>query len=127
MADQIFIQKKPRIEILIWFLENICQMKTDKYYYISNSSYKKATLNNILNPFLEKLHEYYIPSKRYYIERKLNYKRMITIIRHVCNTNNITYTSNIEYSKSTYTICYKVFIDKTVRDNVSIENSKLLQ
>ena len=60
--------------------------------------------------FIENCKTYYHKSKLKYLERKLVYKSFITIIRQICNANNIIYTSQIKYDKSTYDIIYYIYL-----------------
>ena len=107
MSSQIFKNAIPN-ELLIKLLDDIA-VKTEKYYILNNSSYKKGMFNNIIAKFIEDCKLYYHISKRKYLERKLTYNAFITIIRQICNFNKITYTSQIKYDKSTYDIIYNIY------------------
>ena len=107
MYSQIFKNAIPN-ELLVKLLDDIA-FKTEKYYILNNSSYKKGMFNNIIAKFIEECKLYYHISKRKYLERKLTYNAFITIIRQICNFNNITYTSQIKYDKSTYDIMYYIY------------------
>ena len=107
MPSQIFKNDIPN-ELLVKLLDDIA-VKTEKYYILNNSSYKKGMFNNIIAKFIEECKLYYHISKRKYLERKLTYNSFITIIRQICNFNNITYTSQIKYDKSTYDIMYYIY------------------
>ena len=107
MSYQIFKQEVPT-EILIKLLEDIA-VKTDKCYVLNNNSYKKGMFNNVITYFINQCIPYYHVSKRKYLERKINYNSFITIIRQICNFNNIIYTSQIKYDKSTYDIIYYIY------------------
>lgn len=110
MSSQIFKKKIPN-ELLIQLLNNICiKEKYDKYYIINNDAYKRGLFNESILNFIENCKEYYHKSKMKYLERKLCYKSFITIIRQICNANNITYTSQIKYQSSTYDIIYYIDI-----------------
>ena len=107
MPSQIFKNDIPN-ELLVKLLDDIA-VKTEKYYILNNSSYKKGMFNNIIAKFIEDCKLYYHISKRKYLERKLTYNAFITIIRQICNFNKITYTSQIKYDKSTYDIIYNIY------------------
>lgn len=107
MSSQIFKEKIPN-DLLIKLLDNI-SVKTEKCYVINNNSYKKGVFNNVIVDFIKQCIPYYHLSKRKYLERKLTYSSFITIIRQICNFNNITYTSQIKYDKSTYDIMYYIY------------------
>lgn len=107
MTNQIFKEHIPN-ELLIKLLDDIA-IKTEKCYVLNHNSYKKGVFNNIIEEFITKCVPYYHVSKRKYLERKLNYRSFVTIIRQICNFNKITYTSQIKYDKSTYDIMYYIF------------------
>ena len=107
MTSQIFKNKIPN-ELLFELLNNCC-IKNDKCYIFNNNSYKKAIFNEILPNFLETCRPYYHISKRKYLERKISYNNFTTVLRQICNCNNITYTSKIVYDKSVYDIIYYIY------------------
>jgi hypothetical protein len=110
MTTQIFKQKIPN-DLLIELLNQICiKINNEKYFIINNEAYKRGLFNNSIYYFIEKCKLYYHKSKLKYLERKLSYKSFITIIRQICNANNITYTSQIKYQASTYDIIYHIYI-----------------
>jgi hypothetical protein len=108
MTSQIFKNAVPN-ELLVNLL-NETSIKTDKYYIFNYNSYKKGIFNDIIPNFIKECTSYYYLSKRKYLERKQTYKNFLTIIRQICNFNNITYTSQIKYDKSTYGIEYFIHI-----------------
>ena len=81
----------------------------DTDYYIDNILYKKLIYNNFLTPFLEEVKSYYFPCKKYYAERDMNYSKFLTIVRQICNHNNVLYTKKILYVKNTYEIVYNIY------------------
>jgi hypothetical protein len=111
MSSQIFKSLIP-IDILFELLEKIC-VKDDKYYHLSKTSYKSAAYHNLLDGFYSNIIDYYHISKRHYVDRKMNYKRFLTIIRQICSVNNVSYKSSIVFNNSNYEIIY--FIER--RDN----------
>lgn len=108
MSSQIFKNPIPN-EILIKLLDEIA-IKTEKCYILNNNAYKKGVFKDVINNFIIECNPYYHLSKRKYLERKLTYNSFITIIRQICNFNNITYTSQIKYDKSTYDIIYFIYL-----------------
>jgi hypothetical protein len=110
MSNQTFKKPFPN-ELLIELLDNISS-KTDKYYIINNDSYKKGIFTNKIIEFLEECKPYYHLSKQKYLERKLTYNTFTTILRQVCKFNKITYTSQIKYDKSNYTIVYYIYLNE---------------
>jgi len=108
MPSQIF-KNKINNDSLFELLDQL-SIKTDKYYIIDNISYKKGIFTESISNFLEECKPYYYISKRKtYLERNLTYNSFITIIRQICNFNNITYTSQIKYDKSKYDIVYHIY------------------
>jgi hypothetical protein len=81
----------------------------DTHFIINKFLYKKTEYNNSINIFVDSIKEYYYVSKRKYIERQMNYKNFLTIIRQICNAHNINYTSKLVYDKSSYEIEYSVY------------------
>jgi len=107
MSTQILKNKIPN-ELLFELFDSIC-LKNDKHYVLNIDSFKRGIFKDVLYKFIEDCRPYYYLSKRKYLEKKLTYKSFITIIRQICNSNNITYTSEIKYEKSTYNIIYYIY------------------
>ena len=110
MSKQIF-KKLIDSAILFDLLEKICIKKED-HYVIDHNAYKKMKFHNLLQPFLNKLEEYYHESKKYYILRDCTYNSFTNIIRQICKFINIAYTSQIHYNHSTYFIHYIIYFPK---------------
>ena len=94
--------------ILFEFLEKICE-KREKYFVFDLSSYKRGELNKENELFLEIIKPYYHTAKQFYIERKISYSRLCTIIRQICKFNSISFTTKVLYSKSKYNIPYYIY------------------
>ena len=107
MSLQIFKEKLPP-DKLFNLLNELC-VKTDKYYIFNMISYKKGTFTEKINDFLNTCKPYYFTSKQQYLERKITYNNFMTIVRQICNLNNIFYTSKIKYNKSLYEIEYYIY------------------
>ena len=109
---QIFKKKYP-IENFIGFLNKITykQQTNNNIYFIDNSNYKICTIKNVLNAFLKDIKSFYHISKQFYVERKLNYTNFITIIRQICKSHNIPMISKIKYEKSSYRMCYYLYLN----------------
>jgi hypothetical protein len=80
-----------------------------EYYIFTKPLYKKACFNNNILPFIQGLEEYYYDSKKHYITRKIDYAKFITIIRQLCNSLEIVYTTQLIYNNSTYEIVYFIY------------------
>lgn len=89
MSNQIF-RSDISNNIIFDILEEIYIFKTDKYYALNCSSFKKAQFKQLLEPFCEKIKEAYHVSKQFYITRKINYSKFITIIRQICKKKSYT-------------------------------------
>ena len=107
MSTQIF-KTKISNEILFNLLNSIC-VKNDKYYLLNNDSFKRGMLNEDIHSFIDECKPCYHISKQKYLDKKMNYKSFITIIRQICNFNKIKYTSQIKYEKSSYNIIYYIY------------------
>jgi hypothetical protein len=107
MLKQIFRENIP-IETLFGLLEKVC-LKTDKYYLIDNNAFKKITYNKYEKDFLEKILPYYQESKKFYVTRNFNYNSFVNIVRQICKSNDIMFTSKIKYNESKYNIDYFIY------------------
>ena len=107
MCSQIF-KKNISNELVYNILDELC-VKTDKYYIFNMESFKKGVYKELIPKFLETCKPYYHISKRKYLEKKLTYNSFITVLRQICNFNKITYTSQIKYDKSNYSIIYYIY------------------
>ena len=123
MSHQIFKDDIPNT-ILYNFLSEICTTKNEKYFVVDKIAFKKAQFNKSLQPFLDSLDKYYHESKKFYLKRKQNYTKFITIIRQICKKNEIPFSNTIKYDKSTYNIIYYIYLvnnnnddDETSSDN----------
>jgi len=108
MLKQIFKKEIPP-ELLYDLCEKIC-LKTHNYYVIDTNAYKKMLFHKYHTDFIRELMNYYHSSKRYYIERELTYNSFTTIIRQICKSNLIQFTSQIKYNSSKYTIDYLIYL-----------------
>jgi len=107
MLTQIFKNNVP-VDILYVLLEKIC-VKTDKYYLVDNNSYKKLLYYHLYDDFCNEITQYYHTSKQFYLKRKITYNSFTNIVRQICKSNNVMFTSNIKYNKSLYNIQYLIY------------------
>ena len=107
MLNQIFKKEIP-IQILYEILEKMC-VKTDKYYMVDLNAYKKMLYHEYHIEFCKSLLDYYHLSKQFYLTRKLTYNFFTNIIRQLCKSKNIMFTSNIKYNESNYVIEYYIY------------------
>ena len=108
MSSQIFKHNISE-EILFELLEKICEKNEKNFFVFNNTSFKKGLFNNSLADFIEVCRPCYHISKVKYLDRKLTYRMFTTIVRQVCNSNQITYTSKVKYDKSNYEIVYYIY------------------
>lgn len=94
-------------KILVFF-DKYCN-KTNKYYTLTKISYKKAMFNKDVEKIYEYIKPFYHKSKIFYIERPINYKNFITIIRQICKYNNTPIISKIKYFTGTYDLSYHIY------------------
>ena len=92
------------------FLDTIC-LRTDKYFLFDNNAFKKMVYQNSYPELKEMLMKHYYPSKRHYLERELTYTSFTTIIRHICKSNHISFSSETRYNNSRYNIVYYIYFD----------------
>jgi len=104
---QIFKSKIPT-SILFSLLSDICD-KNEKYYLFDKNAYKRGIYNNKIEAFFELCRPYYHLSKQKYLDRKITYNSLITVIRQICNSNELPYASDIKYDKSLHTIVYYIY------------------
>jgi len=107
MSTQIFKNQIPN-DTLFDLLDKIC-LKNEKHYTFNIYSFKKGVFSQDIQKFIEDCIPYYHISKRKYLERKLTHNSFATILRQICKFNNIKYTSEIKYDKSTYDIVYYIY------------------
>ena len=106
MDTQIFKKRVP-ISLLFTLLDLICE-KDDKTYTLTFESFKKGIYHNFISLFFKNCLEYYHVSKRIYVERKITNNAFLTVVRQICNHNSVSYTSQIKYDKSNYSIIYNI-------------------
>ena len=111
MTSQLFKENIP-MTILYDFLEKICVKDTvNNWFIFSKSAFKKAEIYNLLTSFKEEIKPYYYTSKQYYIDRDLTFIRFTTVIKQICNLNNIEIISKIIYNKSKYEMEYYIAVN----------------
>lgn len=107
MLKQIFKNNVPT-EFLFLLLDQVC-LKTDKYYLIDLNAFKKLVFHKLHEPFLNSLYEYYHVSKQFYLTRDFTYNSFTNILRQICKSNAVMFTSNIKYNESKYNIDYFIY------------------
>lgn len=107
MSSQIFKKKIPT-ELLFGLLDKVA-LKSEKLYIFNNESYKKGILQEDIPKFLESCKEYYHLSKQKYLAKKISFNTFATVLRQICKFNKVTYTTQIKYDKSSYSILYFIY------------------
>jgi len=107
MLKQIFKSSVPN-SIIFELLEKICQ-KTDKYYLIDINAYRKLVFYGYYDEFVKNVVDYYHVSKQFYLTRKLTYNSFTNIVRQICKSNNVMFTSKMKYNESEYNIDYYIY------------------
>jgi hypothetical protein len=98
-------------KILFEFLKIFCEYQK-KRYVITNITFRKYKFENKIKPFFDSIKKYYYPAKHFYLDRGLKYKEFITVVRQICKSNHIPFTSKITYANSTYEITYFIYPEK---------------
>ena len=106
MKNQIF-KTIIQPDVLWDFLKENSEENEENYIF-NKSVYKKALFRETITPFLEKMDIYYYDSKKYYIRRKMDYIKFITVIRQLCNSIDVKYETQLVYNNSTYEIVYTI-------------------
>jgi hypothetical protein len=111
MTSQLFKETIP-MTILYNFLEKIClKDNSNNLFIFSKSAFKKAEIYDLLTNFKDTVKPYYHISKQYYIDRDLTFIRFTTVIKQICNLNNIEIISKIIYNKSKYEMEYYIAVN----------------
>ena len=107
MSKQIFRNEVPE-SILFELLDKIC-LKTEKYYLVDPNAYRKLIYYGLHEKLANDLLEYYHVSKQFYVQRNMTYNSFTNIVRQVCKSAKIMFTSQIKYNESKYSIDYLVY------------------
>ena len=94
--------------LLYTFLKDVCTPNEKNYYVVDNATFKRAIIIEKLKPFLDTIKECYHISKQFYVTRPIKYTSFLTIIRQICKSNCIAYTSKVHYERSNYEIKYYI-------------------
>jgi len=108
MSKQIFRKEVP-VSLLFDVLDQIC-LKTDKYYLVDQNAYRKLLYNNLHDKLADDLLDYYHISKQFYVQRKMTYNSFTNIVRQICKSATIEFSSQIKYNESKYSIDYLVYL-----------------
>jgi len=98
-------------EYLFRLLDKICPVNNNnnnKCYVVNNDSFKKLRFLNLYSQLVDDLKPFYRKSKQFYLTREPKYTGFLTILRHICKSNMVSYTSKLLYDKSKYDITYYI-------------------
>lgn len=118
MKSQIFKEVYPK-DLFINFISKFAAFtytsnnnssSNSGFYLINKIYFKKAIFLNIIDDFLTSVKPYYHRSKQKYLNDIDNYSKFMTVIRQLCKINEINFASKIKYDKSSYDICYYIYI-----------------
>ena len=109
MSHQLFKHDVSK-NILNEFLDENCE-KYGCYYLLDKCAFKKSKLNKTFDNFLNHVESCYFQSKKKYLQRKMNYKNTVVVIRQVCKYFKYPFLSHINYNKSKYDLSYKIYVD----------------
>ena len=104
MKNQIF--KTIVAPDILWAFLNENGEEEADYFIFNKVLYKKAVFKKTIEPFIQGLTAHYHESKKHYINRKMDYNKFITVLRQLCNSNQIAYQTQMVYNSSTYEIVY---------------------
>ena len=105
---KIFKTQIPK-SLLFDLLDKVC---VDDYI-IDKAVFKK--LQPFLSAFLSDCDNYYLESQKKYITKKpFLYKSFLTVVRQICNNNEIPFFYKLKYMHSSYEIIYYVNFQKGV-------------
>lgn len=100
------------IEILYDLLDEIC-LKTDKYYQYNELAFRKMVFQNMHPNFLNRVLPFYRENKQLYITREISPNMFFTIIKQICNANNIPIESKTNKLDGGYRIEHHIFHSAT--------------
>ena len=121
--SQLF-KTKISIKILLDFLEKINCQKTEHYYIVDITAYKRSVYIDALKPFLHELREFYYASKYNYIDpENINQNKFNTIVRQICKYTNTHYEKKLRHDQSKYSVVYRIYFptSATIDDNVDVD------
>lgn len=102
------------IKLYVDFFEDFVKQNfpyENGYYILTHDLYKKLNYENKIQNFTNRLITYYFCNKQYYVTRSpIVYKNFVTIIRQICNRNDIVYKLISRYTNSLYNPKYHIYL-----------------
>ena len=102
MKYKKIFKKNPDKTDFVNMLNKVCMIDNRKYI-IYDELYKKNM--TIIHSYISELKNNYHISKQDYLE-DINFKKCITIIKQICNVNNIGCDNKRKYQNNSYKIYY---------------------
>jgi hypothetical protein len=102
------LRKEYPAEKLFLFLEKYTPVKMGSFFIFNIDIFKKIKYLGGIGEICEELKDYYYPSKQTYLMREQKYSRFTTVLRHLCNSSNTPFTTQICYANNTYYITYYI-------------------
>jgi len=100
---------KTKIDFFNEFIISIGIIENN-YVIVNETIFNKAQYNNLIKPFFENLLPHYHKSKQFYLLREINFASFITVLRQICKSNDVHFTSKLKYSKSSHYIEYYFYV-----------------
>ena len=104
MKTSYFKQTVPPI-LLFTLLKDLCVVNNN-CYMLTIYSFQRGVHDGKIQKFISDCTPYYLENKQSYVTKELTYKSFLTVVRHICKTNNIKYDRHIQYQHSNYQIVY---------------------
>ena len=90
------------------FINLYCIKDKSNFSLFNKEIYKKYENNNKIKDFVDFIKNYYKKSKKYFVERTINYNNFTSILRHLCKLLIIPHYKKIIYNKNSYSIEYYI-------------------
>lgn len=95
------------IDIVYDILERCC-IKTDKHYTFNQLAYKQMVFLQLLDGFLQQITPFYRENKREYVTREMNFVNFLTILKQICNSNGVPFSSRTQKSDASVITHYYI-------------------
>lgn len=89
LSTQIFVENTPPpLALLYDLLKTVCTIHT-AHYVFDLGAFKKGLYLGVFDTFVDQCAAYYVPSRRYYCERRPHtFASLATIFRHICKAHS---------------------------------------
>lgn len=92
LSTQIFVDNTPPpLGLLYDLLATICQIHS-AHYVFDHPAFKKGEYLGTFDRFIEECTPYYVPSRRYYCERRPHtFASLATVFRQICKAHSSSF------------------------------------